>query len=155
MDTALEPTYDIDVSVSTLQAYAHQQRTPPKPSSGMIGLPPSRMAREKWFKLTPRACQIWDQLDDHSKSVILAPTEKCTANGTHKISAYDCLLANMHSSSEQAILDPHAQADTSIGDFSPPVDTEAHSQVLVNAAKQTKSIQSLADIHQVLSNTMA
>jgi len=73
----------------------------------------------------------------------------------HEISAYDYLLANMHSSSDHASLDPHTQADTFVGNSSPPEDTETHSQVLVNAAKQTKSTQSPADIHQVLSNTMA
>jgi len=55
MDTASEPTYDIDVSIGMHQAYAHQQRTQPKQSPGTFGLPPSRMTRDKWMKLTPEA----------------------------------------------------------------------------------------------------
>jgi len=114
MDTVPEPTYDIDVSNGMLQAYAHQQRTQHKQGSGIFGLPPSRMTRDKWMKLTPEAHQIWDQLDDHSKAVILAPAEKHTTNGTHninlhEISAYDYLLANAHSSSEHTSLDPHTR----------------------------------------------
>ena len=55
LDTASELTYDIDTSVDTLQAHAHQQRAQPKSSSVMLGLPTSRMTRDKWFKLTPEA----------------------------------------------------------------------------------------------------
>jgi len=160
IDTALEPTYDIDVSVSTLQAYAHQQQARAKTGSGIFGATPSRMAREKWIRLSPEACQIWDQLDDHSKSVILAPVDKCPTNATctinlHEITAYDYLLANMHSSTDPTSLDPHTEAATPISNPSPPESLDNHSQVLANAAKQTKSTQSPADIRQVLSNTMA
>ena len=160
MDTSSEPTYDIDVSIGTLQAYAHQQRTQPKQSPATFGLSPSRMTRDKWMKLTPEARQIWDQLDDHSKAVILAPAGKHTTNGTrkinlHEISAYDYLLANAHSSSEHTSPDPDTQVDTSISELSPPEATDVNNQVLINAAKQSKSTQNPADIRQVLSNTMA
>jgi len=157
LDTASELTYNIDTSVDTLQAHAHQQRAQPKSSSVMLGLPTSRMTRDKWFKLTPEARQIWDQLDDHSKAVILAPAEwpnsnfKCKVN-LHEISAYDYLLANQHSSSDCKPLEPDTTTDTVVSDSLPPEDT---SQALINAAKQTKPSQNPDDICRVLSSTMA
>jgi len=92
--------------------------------------------------------------------VILAPAGKHTTNGTrkinlHEISAYDYLLANAHSSSEHTSPDPDTQVDTSISELSPPEATDVNNQVLVNAAKQSKSTQNPAYIRQVLSNTMA
>jgi len=50
-------------------------------------------------------CEIWDQLDDHSKSIILAPSGKPPPNqarkiNMHKVSAYDYLMANFHLSME-------------------------------------------------------
>jgi len=134
MDIASEPMYDIDVSIGMLQAHAHQQMTQPR-QTGTFRLPPSWMTREK----TAKAQQIWDQLDEHSKTVILAPAEKCDTNSIHKIilheiSAYDYLLANVHSSSEHTSLEPHTQADMTISKISPLEKTEDNNRVLVNAA---------------------
>jgi len=34
-----------------------------------------RISKEKWFKVSPEGHEIWDQLDDCSKSIILAPPD--------------------------------------------------------------------------------
>jgi len=73
-------SYDIDVSIDTLQAHAHQQKPPPKPPRMSPGVAFPRMSKDKWFKLSPEACEIWDQLDDHSKSIILAPPQRPSPN---------------------------------------------------------------------------
>jgi len=117
------------------------------------------MTRDKWFKLTPEARQIWDQLDDHPKAVILAPTERPNNYIKHKvnlheISAYDYLLANLHSSSDHTPLEMDTLTDA-VGSEPPSPEASADtSQVLANAAKQTKSTPNPADIQQVLSNTL-
>jgi len=96
------------------------------------------MTKDKWFKLTPEACQIWDQLDNQAKVVILAPSSK---NGTHthrkvnlhEISAYDYLLANMHHVEDT----PGVENPATVSDMdpAPPDTTQDEGQVLVNAAK--------------------
>jgi len=51
--------YDIDVSIDILQAQVHQQKPPPKPprTSPAVAFP--RMSKEKWYKLSPGAHEIW------------------------------------------------------------------------------------------------
>jgi len=118
------------------------------------------MTRNKWLKLTPKAWKIWDQLDDHSKAVILAPAERQNSNVKHKvnlheISAYDYLLANLHSSSDHNPLELDTLTDAVVCEPPPLEDAADTSQVLDNAAKEAKSTQNPADICWVLSNTMA
>jgi len=148
-------TYDIDASVDMLQAHVHQQKPPTRPSRfSPAGMFP-RMSKEKWFKLSPEAREIWDQLDDHSKSIILAPPEKPPPNQTrkismHEISAYDYLMANLHLSTEDMDNDPtHDQSE--LPDPAPPK-ALASDLVLINAAKQSKPAPHPADIRHVLSN---
>jgi len=143
-------TYDIDVSIDVLQAQVHHQKPPPKPPrSPPTGTFP-RMSKEKWFKLSSEAREIWDQLDDHSKSIILAPPGKPPPNqarkvNMHEISAYDYLMANFHLSMEDMDADtPHVQSE--LPDPAPPEDVGASDQVLVNAAKQSKPAPHPADI---------
>ncbi len=71
----------------------------------------------------------------------------------HEISAYDYLMANLHLSMENTDDgDPiHAQSE-SLPDPAPPEDFSPSDQVLINAAKQSKSIPNPADIWHVLSN---
>jgi len=148
-------TYDIDVSIDMLQAQVHQQKPPPKPPRfSPAGMFP-RMSKEKWFKLSPEAHEIWDQLDDCSKSIILAPPEKSPPNqarniNMHEISAYDYLMANLHLSMEDVDNDPtHDQSE--LPDPAPPK-ALASDQVLINVAKQSKPAPHPTDIQHVLSN---
>ncbi len=55
-----EISFNIDTNVPTLEAFFAQSRAP-------------RMGRDKWMKLDSEARQIWDQLSDEAKSVILGP----------------------------------------------------------------------------------
>jgi len=107
--------------------------------------------RDKWFSLTPEAQQIWDQLDDHSKAVTLAPAKWQNSTkhkvNLHEISAYDYLLINKHSCSDCNPLEPDTMTDTVVGDSLPPEDTGDTSKVLINSAKQIKSTQNPADIN--------
>ncbi len=143
-------TYDIDVSIDMLQAQVHQQKPPPKPPRVSPAGAFPRMSRGKWFKLSPEAQEIWDQLDDHSKSIILAPLGKPPPNqarkiNMHKISAYDYLMANFHLSTEDMDGDPtHVQSE--LPDPAPPEDVDASDQVLINAAKQSKPAPNPVDI---------
>jgi len=83
----------------------HQQRIPSKPPQVSPVTTFPRMSKEKWFKLSPDAQEIWDQLDDHSKRDILAPPEKppfkpARRINMHEISAYNYLMANLHLSTD-------------------------------------------------------
>ena len=107
--------YDFDASVTFIQANAHdqRQRTPNSTSSHVF------MPRDRWFGLSDSDRQIWDQLDDKAKAVILGTgtptntpnqrfvqcprppeqrsrfTPPCRVN-LHDISAFDFLQANLH-----------------------------------------------------------
>jgi len=148
--------YDIDASIDILQAQVHQQKPPPKLTRATPAVAFPRMSKEKWYKLSPEAREIWDQLDDRSKSIILAPPQKLTPNlarkiNMHEISAYDYLMANLHLSMEDIGDDP-AQVHSEPPEPAPPEDPIPSDQVLVNAAKQSKSTPHPADIRHVLSN---
>jgi len=104
-------SYDINVSIDMLQAQVHQQRIPPKPPQVSPAASFPRMSKEKWLKLSPDACEIWDQLDDHSNSVILAAPKKppftpARRINKHEISACDYLVANLHLSTDGKDNDP-------------------------------------------------
>jgi len=114
------------------------------------------MSREKCFKLSPEAQEIWDQLDDHSKSIILAPPGKPPPNqarkvNMHEISAYDYLMANFHLSTDDTDDGP-SYVQSEPPDPAPPEDISASDQILVNAAKQSKPAPHPADIRNVLSS---
>jgi len=71
----------------------------------------------------------------------------------HEICAYDYIMANLHLSMENTDDgNPiHAQSEP-FPDPASPENFSASDQVLINAAKQSKSITNLADIWHVLSN---
>lgn len=103
--------YDIDHDLGTLQAYASFQ-----PKSGNLSQR-VRMAKDKWFALDSKSKELWDQLDDKAKSIILGyskPPIKPPGNykppgnfqpnprfkpkpkvNLHEISAHE-FLANIH-----------------------------------------------------------
>jgi hypothetical protein len=65
-----DTTFDIDCSVSSIQAYATNFRPKhtPKPNTSKVKMP-----SEKWFGLDAASKAIWDRLDD--KSIILGFTK--------------------------------------------------------------------------------
>ncbi len=65
----------------------------------------------------------------------------------HEISAYNCLMANLHLSTDGT----DEELDT-LPNPAPPEDSNPSDQVLINAAKQSKFATSPADIQQVLSS---
>jgi len=69
----------------------------------------------------------------------------------HEISAFDYLMANLHLSMDNIGDDP-AQVHSEPPEPAPPEDPIPSDQVLVNAAKQSKSTAHPADIQHVLSN---
>jgi len=100
---------------------------------------------------------MWDlnQLDDCSKSIILAPPEKPPLSqarriSMHKISACDYFMANLYLSMEGMDDDPiHVQSKHP--DPAPCEDLSASDQVIINAAKQSKPAPNPVDIWHVLS----
>ena len=71
-----EHNYDIDATVSEIQAYAaDRQRFGSRGSNATASggaAQRTRMPRERWMQLTDDARKIWDTLSDRDKSVILA-----------------------------------------------------------------------------------
>ena len=59
-----DPEYDIDLPVSTLQAFAADRRPPNRDNR-------VRMPRERWQALDDDTKRLWDQLSDKAKATIL------------------------------------------------------------------------------------
>jgi hypothetical protein len=57
--------FDIDTQVDTIQAFA--SKFTPRPGMNKR----IRMPKDKWFGLDQKAKDLWDQIDDKYKSVIL------------------------------------------------------------------------------------
>ena len=151
--------YDIDAPVSIIQANAHDRRIKPspKPNSQRV-----RMPRDRWFHLSDKDRQVWDQLDEKSKAIILgisaAPGDRSLLENSnrrvnlHEMSAFDFLQAQVHD-----LVDPdHPDTD----DPTPPADESTHCDLetdsdtrLVNAAKSSKSNLAPGDIRRVMSQS--
>ena len=105
--------YDIDTSNDVIQAFASASNYHQKQSARPNQQQRVRMACDKWFSLDQKQKEIWDQLDEKAKSIILGyskppdkPFSKKSFNKSsfprkqqvnlHEISAYDFIQANMH-----------------------------------------------------------
>jgi hypothetical protein len=64
-------SFDIDTSIDIIQAYKSSFNNSTKPKSASHVKPKVLMSREKWFSLNQSQKEIWDQLDDDAKSIIL------------------------------------------------------------------------------------
>jgi hypothetical protein len=69
-DTSYEMVlFDIDTPVDTIQAFA-SKFTPRRGANDKV-----RMPKDKWFGLDQKSKDLWDQIDDKYKSVILGYTK--------------------------------------------------------------------------------
>jgi hypothetical protein len=102
-----DPVYDIDCTLDALQANTHSSGgDQPNAHASATGRPPgTSMAFSKWNQLSQDAKDIWDDLPDEAKAVILnharppgrGPARPSFRNtNLHDVSAHDYLLANTH-----------------------------------------------------------
>ena len=166
--------YDIDASVTFIQANAHdqRQRTPNSTSSHVF------MPCDWWFGLSDSDRKIWDQLDVKAKAVILGtgtptntpnqrftpcprPPEQCSrftppcCVNLHDISAFDFLQANLHhvtpdDDSPDSFHDTSSYSDD-IDHTSPDDNPTDSATCLINAATSSGSKLPPGDIRRVLS----
>jgi hypothetical protein len=163
-------TFDIDTPVETIQAFVSNFRSKPNAN----GMPDRvRMPKDKWFSLDQKTKDLWDQIDDRQKSIILGymqpPSPSSLFNkGTkkppnhskfppprrnvnlHEVSAYDFLQANIHDLHTMDDIDEVQENNESTDAPDPePPDT-----LLINAAKGSSSNQlPPGDIRRVLSKS--
>ena len=157
--------FDIDTPVDTIQAFASNFR--PRPQRNVMS-DRVRMPKDKWFSLDQKTKDLWDQIDDKQKSIILGyekPTAPpYTSNGKppnrqhfplprrninlHDMSAYDFLQAHVH---ESQIQEDHNDAiDAPLG--TPEPEPEPTDTLLINAAKGSRPSQlPPGDIRRVMS----
>jgi hypothetical protein len=160
-DTSYEmDPFDIDTPVDTIQAFA-SKFTPQRGASDKVWMP-----KDKWFGFDQKTKDLWDQIDDKCKSVILGytkssspspfktpskslfpPKQICGIN-LHEISAYEYLQVHSHE------LEPDPAPDE-ITNEEPQVDEIQHEHtdtLLVSAAKGSRpSLLPPGDIRRVLS----
>lgn len=82
-------TYDIDATVTELQAYAaDRQRFVPRGTPALNGFAPrTRMPRDRWIQLTDDARTTWDKLTDRDKAIILGQSGAVSDSGVLRDSA--------------------------------------------------------------------
>ena len=101
--------YNLDCDITDLQANLHKQHlnaqtgTIPRPKDSSFlqtgFLPKPCLSGQQWHNLDPDSRNIWDQLSDEAKFIILGLKKDLGKHSVnlHNISAYDFLQANMHS----------------------------------------------------------
>ena len=160
--------YDIDAPVTVIQANAHDQRHKSRAKSVQ---PRVRMPRDRWFGLSDKDCQLWDQLDDKAKATILGTSDHSSLNSTHDQHPSDkpTRWMNLHDMSAYEFLQVHfhdlnpdsgtaADGDTDLLDSLSKDDPEDVSDTrLINSAKsQSKSPATTltpGDIRRVMSQS--
>ena len=158
--------FDIDVPVSTIQAYAHDRWPKPPPRSSQ---PRVRMPRDRWLSLSDKDRSTWDQLDEKAKAIILGSSGDTSSSRTsrdtpmrrvnlHELSAFDFLQANLHHALpfDSDPHDPPDDAHPSPADVDNPCldDNPDDSDTrLINAAKSSGSSLPPGDIRRVLSKS--
>jgi hypothetical protein len=162
-DTSYEmDLFDIDTPVDTIQAFA--SKFTPRPSMK----DKVRMPKDKWFGIDQKTKDLWDQIDDNYKSVILGytkpstpppfsskppskpsfPTKPLRNINLHEMSAYEFLQVHSHE------LEPDPEPDEAISEDLPAEEAEPlpSDTVLINAAKGSRpSPLPPGDIFRVLS----
>jgi hypothetical protein len=135
-------SFDTNTPVDTIQAFASKFIPQPGTNDTVC------MPKDKLFGLDQKTKDLWDQIDDKYKSVILGyakfsspspfssrppckppypPKQHCNIN-LHKMSAYDFLQAHVHE------LEPDPAPDETIA-IDPPVDeAEPPDTLLIHAA---------------------
>jgi hypothetical protein len=154
--------FDIDTPVDTIQAFA-SKFTP------CLGMKEKvRMPKDKWFGLDQNTKDLWDEIDDKYKAVILGYTKSSSSSpfpnkvpikppfppkprrniNLHEMSAYEFLQVHSHE------LEPEPEVEETTIDESTNevVDSESPDTLLINAAKGSRSNPlPPGDIRQVLS----
>jgi hypothetical protein len=135
--------FDIDTPVDTIQAFASKIT----PRSGVNDK--VRMPKDKWFGLDQKTKDLWDQIDDKYKSVVLGCTKSSSPSlfrtprkppfppkqrrgiNLHEMSAYEFLQVHSHE------LEPDPAPDETINEESQMDETnpEPSDTLLINAAK--------------------
>ena len=161
-----EDPYDIDAPVAIIQANAHDQRLR---SMSKPTIPRVRMPRDRWFSLSDKDRQLWDQLDDKAKASILGTSVPTTTGAPpfdrrqrdnptrrtnlHDLSAYEFLQAHFHDlNSDQSPL--AGDGDVEPIDSPHPDDHDDDSPArLIHSAKSKSSATKLlpGDIRRVMS----
>jgi hypothetical protein len=154
--------FDIDTPVDTIQAFA--SKFTPRP--GMKEK--VRMPKDKWFGIDRKTKDLWDQIDDKYKSVILGYTKPSTSSpfsskppskpffptkprrniNHHEMSAYEFLQVHSHE------LEPDPEPDGTTSEDLPAeeVEPEPSDTLLINAAKGSRpNPLPPGDIHRILS----
>jgi hypothetical protein len=131
--------FDIDTPVDTIQAFA-SKFTPRRGMNDKVHMP-----RDKWFGLDQKTKDLWDQIDDKYKSVILGYTKSsspspfssklpskspfpnkphCNIN-LHEMSAYEFLQVYSHE------LEPDPEPDEAIPEDLPAEQAEPEPDTLL------------------------
>jgi hypothetical protein len=154
--------FDIDTPADTIQAFASRFT----PCPGMKDK--VRMPKDKWFGIDQKTKDLWDQIDDKYKSIILGYTKPSTSSpfsskppskppfpnklrcniNLHEMSADEFLQVNYHE------LEPDPEPDETTSEDLPTeeADSEPSDTLLINAAKGSRpSPLPPGDIRRVLS----
>jgi hypothetical protein len=158
--------FDINNPVDTIQAFA----TKFSPRLGSHGVNDRvRMPKEKWLNLDQKMKDLWYQIDDKYKSIILGckklPNSSPTLNkppikppypnkrwytNLHDMSAYDFLLSHVHDLEPEAVQNDNTNDDPPVNES----DSEPPDFLLINAAKGSPSTAlPPGDIRRVLSKS--
>ena len=155
-------SFGIDADIQLLQANASKLSRPMSKSAQKRFFLP----KQSWQSLSEKDKQIWDQLDDKAKSIIMGSSQVSSQtkhNGTdarkqhvnlHEISAYDYIQANLHDmhltpSNE----DEDEVFEEAIQDVANEDQNDAET-LLINAAKSTGSSKlPPGDIRRVMSKS--
>ena len=162
-------SFDIDTPVDIIQAFASNFR----PRSSSNGPPDRvRMPKDKWFSLDQKTKELWDQIDDKQKAIILGymkPGSFIPNNSNnrfpskppllpnrrnvnlHDMSAYDFLQAHIHDIELKEDPDDIPTENTPIIEDTNP---EPPDTLLINAATGSKSTSlPPGDIRRVMSKS--
>jgi hypothetical protein len=157
--------FDIDTPVDTIQVYASKFTYRPSSAKKV------RMPKDKWFGLDQKTKDLWDQIDDKYKSVILGYTKSSSSSpfpgkppskppfppkqrrniNLHEMSAYEFLQVHTHELEPDPIADEAANEDHPVDVADPETSSDT---LLINAAKGSRpSSLPPGDIRRVLSKT--
>jgi hypothetical protein len=138
--------FDIDTPVDTIHAFA-SKLTPRRGANDKV-----RMPKDKWFGLDQKTKDLWDQIDDKYKSVILGYTKSSSPSpfrtpskppfppkqsrgiNLHEMSAYEYLQEYSHELEPDPTPDEITNEESQVDE----IQSESSDTLLVNAAKGSR-----------------